>query len=84
MFQENVLYTEDMRPQVAAWCNETQTHHIESVETDENGVEHFRIVKNKGLSDEEKAQLDLMEQTSLGARLAALEDALAEMMMEEV
>lgn len=71
MYKEDTVYTEDMRPEVAEWCNEGGKYHIQSVE------DGFVIVPNPEPTKEELAALKLAQATSMEARMAAMEDALA-------
>lgn len=61
----------------AEWCNENDAH-IEELES-EDGVRRFRIVRNEVPSEEDILVTVIESQTSVEARLAALEDAFAEL-----
>lgn len=45
MYKEGMVFEENYPPEVAEWCNESGTHHIEEIEPD-GDVRRFKIVAN--------------------------------------
>lgn len=80
MFELNQIFINEYPPEAADWCNESGEYHIERIEDDTNGSARYQIIENKKPTEEELADIALAQATSIEARLAAMEDALAEMM----
>lgn len=77
MYKENVIYSEDMRPEIAEWCNEGGQYHIQSVEEGEG----FTIVPNPAPTAEEIAEQERLraEAEAEAQRVPDLEDATVEL-----
>ena len=81
-FYEGQIFTIDYPEEAAIFCNETGRYSIEKIDNDENGNRRFRLIARPEPTAEELTAIKVAMATSIEARLAALEDALAEMMME--
>ena len=79
MFELNQIFVGEYSTEAVAWCNE-HNYRIMQIENDKDGKMQFQIQELPKPSAAEIQEQKLAEQTSLEARLAALEDALAEMM----
>ena len=59
-FAEGEIFTTEYPPQVAVWCNEGGTYHVEEIESDDDGNRRFQIVKNPEPTAEEIAERKAM------------------------
>ena len=77
MYEENTIYSEDMRPDVAEWCNTNGQYHIESVAEGEG----FTIVPNSQPTEKELEEYNRIqaEAEAEAQRVPDLEDATVEL-----